>query len=105
VIAYTVSQQRHEIGIRMALGARAIDVLGLVVRMTLRLVLVGVVLGVAGSFAVMRVLSSQIWGVSPRDPITLGSVVLAMAVASTAACYFPARRAMKVDPMIALRVE
>jgi putative ABC transport system permease protein len=105
VIAYTVSQQRHEIGIRMALGARAIDVLGLVVRMTLRLVLAGVVLGVAGSVAVMRVLSSQIWGVSPRDPFTLGSVVLAMAAASTAACYVPARRAMKVDPMIALRVE
>jgi putative ABC transport system permease protein len=105
VIAYTVSQQRHEIGIRMSLGARPIDVLGLVIGMTSRLVAVGVVLGLAGSFGVTRVLTAQIFGVSPRDPVTLATAVLAMAAASMTACYFPARRAMKVDPIIALRLD
>ena len=105
VIAYTVSRQIHEIGIRMALGARRVDVLRLVVQMTLRLVIVGVVLGLLGSIGVMRVLASQIWGISPRDPATLIMVVGAMSVAALAACYFPARRAMNVDPMVALRIE
>jgi putative ABC transport system permease protein len=105
VIAYTVSRQIHEIGIRMALGARAVDVLRLVMQMTLRLVAIGVVLGLLGSVGVMRVLASQIWGISPRDPVTLVMVVAAMSLASLAACYFPARRAMRVDPMVALRIE
>ena len=89
----------------MALGARRVDVLRLVVQMTLRLVAAGVVLGLLGSMAVMRVLASQIWGISPRDPATLVMVVGAMSVAALAACYFPARRAMNVDPMVALRIE
>jgi len=105
VVAYSVSRQTHEIGIRMALGAQRRDVFGLVVRATLTLVGIGVVLGIAGSVGVSRVLASQVWGVSPRDPLTLGSVVSAMLLAALVACYVPARRAMRVDPMIALRQE
>jgi putative ABC transport system permease protein len=105
VIAYTVSRQVHEIGIRMALGAQRTDVLRLVLRMTLKLVAAGVVLGLLGSIGVMRVLASQIWGISPRDPVTLTSVVAAMSLAALVACYFPARRAMNVDPIKALRQE
>jgi putative ABC transport system permease protein len=105
VISYTVSRQIHEIGIRMALGAQRRDVLRLVLRMTLRLVVVGVVLGLLGSIGVMRVLASQIWGISPRDPFTLATVVTAMSVAALVACYFPARRAMNVAPIVALRQE
>ena len=103
VIAYTVSQQIHEIGIRMALGAQRADVLRLILRMTLRLVVVGVVLGLLGSLGVMKVLASQVWGVSPRDPVTLATVVGAMSLAALAASYFPARRAMNVNPIVALR--
>ena len=103
VIAYTVSQQIHEIGIRMALGAQRSDVLGLIARMSLRLVVIGVVLGLLGSVAAMKVLASQLFGVSPRDPMTLVAVVAAMSVAAAAASYFPARRAMNVNPIVALR--
>jgi putative ABC transport system permease protein len=103
VIAYTVSQQIHEIGIRMALGAQRADVLRLVLRVTLRLVVIGVVLGLLGSVGVMKVLANQVWGVSPRDPMTLMTVVGAMALAALAASYFPARRAMNVNPIVALR--
>jgi putative ABC transport system permease protein len=105
VIAYTVSQQIHEIGIRMALGAQRADVLRLILRVTLRLVVVGVVLGLVGSLGVMKVLASQVWGVSPRDPVTLVTVVAAMSLAALAASYFPARRAMRVNPVVALRGE
>jgi putative ABC transport system permease protein len=105
VVAYSVSRQTHEIGIRMALGAQRRDVFTLVVRATLTLVGLGVALGIGGSVAVSRVLANQVWGVSPRDPLTLASVVAAMLVAALAACYVPARRAMRVDPMIALRQE
>jgi putative ABC transport system permease protein len=105
VVAYSVSRQTHEIGIRMALGAQRRDVFGLVVRATLTLVGIGIVLGICGSVGVSRVLANQVWGVSPRDPATLGSVVAAMLFAALAACYVPARRAMKVDPMVALRQE
>jgi predicted permease len=103
VMAYTVSQQVHEIGIRMALGAQRSDVLGLIARMSLRLVVIGVVLGLLGSVAAMKVLASQLFGVSPRDPATLIAVVAAMAAAAAAASYFPARRAMNVNPIVALR--
>jgi putative ABC transport system permease protein len=103
VIAYTVSQQIHEIGIRMALGAQRADVLRLIMRVTSRLVIVGVVLGLLGSLGVMKVLASQVWGVSPRDPVTLVTVVGAMTLAALAASYFPARRAMNVNPTVALR--
>jgi putative ABC transport system permease protein len=105
VIAYTVARQTHEIGIRMALGAGAADVVRMVLRMGMQLVGLGVGLGLLASFAVTRVIASQLWGVSPRDPLTLGAVVAVVALAGLAACYFPARRATKVDPLVALRYE
>jgi len=105
VIAYTVSRQTHEIGIRMALGAGTADVLGMVLRLGARLVLLGIAAGVLTSFAVTRLIANQIWSVSPHDPLTLCAVVVVVAIAGLAACYFPARRAMRVDPMVALRYQ
>jgi putative ABC transport system permease protein len=105
VIAYTVARQTHEIGIRMALGAGRVDVLRMVASMGLRLVAIGVTIGLLASLVVTRIISSQIWGVSPHDPLTLTTVVSVMAGVGLAACYFPARRATRVDPMVALRCE
>jgi putative ABC transport system permease protein len=105
VIAYAVSRQTHEIGIRMALGAERGDVLRMVLRMGLRLLGVGLGVGLLASLSVTQVIATQLWGVSPRDPLTLGGVVLVVAIAGLAACYFPARRATRVDPMVALRYE
>ncbi|MGH9315386.1 MAG: ABC transporter permease [Vicinamibacterales bacterium] len=105
VIAYTVSRQTQEIGLRMALGARRVDVLGMIVRMGLRLVASGVAIGLFASVAATRVLANQLWNISPRDPITLAVAVGVMTLAGLAACYFPARRATRVDPMVALRYE
>jgi len=105
VIAYTVSRQTHEIGIRMALGAGRPDVLRMVLRAGLQLLGMGVGVGLLVSFGVTRVIASQLLGVSPRDPVTLGSVVAVVAVVGLAACYFPARRGTRVDPMVALRYE
>jgi putative ABC transport system permease protein len=103
VVAYTVSRQTHEIGIRMALGAGHGDVLQMVMRMGLRLIGLGTIAGLAVSFGVTRLLASQLWGISPHDPLTLGIVVAVVAISGLAACYFPARRAARVDPMVALR--
>ncbi len=105
VIAYTVSRQTHEIGIRIALGAGRADVLRMVMRMGLRLIALGTIAGLAASFGVTRLLASQIWGVSPHDPVTLCGVVAVVALSGIAACYFPAQRATRVDPMVALRYE
>jgi len=105
VIAYTVSRQTHEIGIRMALGAAERDVWRMVMRLGLQLIGLGVIAGLAASFAVTRLLASQIWGVSPHDPVTQCGVIAVMALSGLAACYFPARRAMHVDPIAALRYE
>ena len=105
VIGYTVSRQTHEIGIRMALGASRGDVIGMVLRMGLWLVAIGLAVGLAASLAANRVLSSELWGVSARDPLTFAAVALVVLTAGVAACWFPARRATRVDPMIALRFE
>jgi putative ABC transport system permease protein len=105
VMAYTVSRQTQEIGIRMALGARRADVLGMVVRTGLSLVAIGVAIGFVASLAASRVIASQLSGISPRDPIALVSAVGVMVLAGIAASYFPARRATRVDPMVALRYE
>jgi len=105
VIAYTVSRQTHEIGIRIALGAGQADVLSMVMRMGMRLIGIGTIAGLAASFGVTRLLTSQIFGVSPYDPVTLCSVVTVVALSGLAACYFPARRATRVDPMVALKYE
>jgi putative ABC transport system permease protein len=105
VIAYTVARQTHEIGIRMALGAGHADVVWMVLRRGLQLVGLGVGVGLLASFAVARVIANQLWEVSPRDPLTLGAAVIVVALAGLAACYFPARRATRVDPLVALRCE
>ena len=105
VIAYTASRQTHEIGIRMALGARRADVLKLVLRMGTRLVVLGLAIGLVVSLALSRVIASQLWGVSPYDPATLASVAAVLLVTGLVACWVPARRATRVDPLVALRYE
>jgi putative ABC transport system permease protein len=105
VIAYTVSRQTHEIGMRIALGATRGDVQRMVLRDTLRLIGPGIVAGLLASFAATGVLASQLFGVTAHDPFTLTLVVIVVAIAGVAACYVPARRATRVDPIVALRCE
>jgi putative ABC transport system permease protein len=105
VMAFSVTQRTHEIGIRMALGAERRNVLRVIVRQGLRLTLLGVVLGIAGAWALTSFLASLLFGVAPRDPATFVLVSLALVVVSILACYIPARRATRVDPMVALRYE
>ena len=105
VIAYTVARQTHEIGIRMALGAERAHVMRMVLGMGSRLVGLGLAVGLLASLGAARVLSSQLWGVAPHDPLTLAIVMAVVALAGAAACLFPARRAIRVDPMVALRYE
>jgi predicted permease len=105
VISFTTGQRTHEIGVRMALGAQARDILKLVVGKGMALTLLGIAIGAVASFAVMRSLSSLLFNVSPTDPITFGFIALLLASVALLACFFPARRATKVDPLIALRYE
>ncbi len=105
VMAYSVSLQIHDFGIRMALGAQRADILRMILRKGLTLVVIGILIGVAASLAVTRLLSSQFAGVSAGDPWTFSVVVAVVAAVGAAACFWPARRAMRVDPMLALRYE
>jgi putative ABC transport system permease protein len=105
VMAYITSQRTHEIGIRMALGAQRVDMLGMIFRQSFGLVLAGVGLGILASIALTRLLSSLLYGVRATDVVTYGGVIGLLVTAAALASYIPARRAMKVDPMVALRYE
>ena len=104
VVSYAASQKTHEIGVRMALGAQPLDILGLIFREGLLIVAVGLIVGVAGALAVGRVVGSFLT-VSAHDPVTYVFVTGVLTLVALAACFIPARRAMRVDPMVALRYE
>jgi putative ABC transport system permease protein len=105
VLSFHVTRRTHELGVRMALGAPRRHVLGLMLTMGGRLVLIGVVIGVAASLASTRLLRSQLYGVQQADPIAYAAVAVVLGLVALVACYIPARRAASVDPLVALRLE
>jgi putative ABC transport system permease protein len=105
VMAYSVARRTREIGLRIALGATAADVIGLVGRQALTMFAAGVAVGLAGALAATRFIASQLFGVTPTDPGTFGVVVLLFALVAASACIVPIRRALRVDPTVALKYE
>lgn len=105
LLSYVVAQRRHEVGVRMVLGAAGADVVGLIVRQGMALAGLGLAVGIAGALAAVRLLDSLLFGVSSTDPLAYGTVVLVLGGASLAACLLPARRAARIDPMASLRGE
>ncbi len=105
VMSYTVSQRTQEIGVRMALGAQTANVRSMILAQTIKLTVLGVAIGLAGAFVVARFLSSLLFGVGTHDPVTFFAVALLLILVAVVAAYLPARRAMRVDPIVALRYE
>jgi putative ABC transport system permease protein len=105
VMAYSVIQRTQEIGIRIALGAQTGNVLKMVLRQGLKLTALGLALGLAAAYALTRYMQSMLFGVKPADPVTFAAIALLVIVVAIAACWIPARRATKVDPIVALRSE
>jgi predicted permease len=103
LLSYVVAQRRHEVGVRMALGAAGADVIGLIVRQGMALSGIGLVAGIAGALAIARLLDGLLFGVSSTDPLAYALVVAVLGGASLAACLLPARRAARIDPMVSLR--
>jgi putative ABC transport system permease protein len=105
VLAYSVAQQTHELGVRIALGASRGNILSIVLRRGLRVVAIGVTIGIAGAFVLTRLMSALLFDVKPTDPFTFAGVTIVLFLVGFLACWIPARRAMRVDPLIALRYE
>jgi len=105
VLAFLVTQRTQEIGVRIALGARPLDILAVVVGCGLALAVAGVGIGLIAAVALMRLLESLLFGVSARDPLTFASVAIILLLVASVACFIPARRAMRIDPITALRYE
>jgi len=105
VLAYAVAQRRQEIGVRVALGAQTRDVLRLIIGQGMPLALLGVTLGLGAAFGLTRLMRAMLYGVSPADPLTFAIIVTVLLLAASLACWIPARRATRVDPLVALRHE